>query len=51
MYNFSRLYARPLMTFKPAAGEKGNELVPDLAASAGMPSDGGKTWTYKLRQG
>lgn len=51
MYNFSRLYARPLMTFKPAPGEKGNELVPDLAASPGVPGDGGKTWTYKLRTG
>ncbi|MFJ8632832.1 ABC transporter substrate-binding protein [Streptomyces sp. NPDC093568] len=51
MYNLSRLYARPLMTFKPAAGEAGNELVPDLAASKGVPSDGGKTWTYKLRSG
>ncbi|MFF4831651.1 ABC transporter substrate-binding protein [Streptomyces sp. NPDC001315] len=51
MYNLSRLYARPLMTFKPGAGEEGNTLVPDLAASAGVPSDGGKTWTYKLRSG
>ncbi|MFG2552654.1 ABC transporter substrate-binding protein [Streptomyces sp. NPDC048581] len=51
MYNLSRLYARPLMTFKPAAGEAGNELVPDLAVSPGEPSDGGKTWTYKLRSG
>ncbi|MFD8722655.1 ABC transporter substrate-binding protein [Streptomyces sp. NPDC059629] len=51
MYNFSRLYARPLMTFQPAAGSKGNTLVPDLAASKGVPSDGGKTWTYKLRSG
>ncbi|MET9967800.1 ABC transporter substrate-binding protein [Streptomyces sp. NPDC006356] len=50
-YNFSRLYARPLMTFKPAPGEAGNELVPDLAEGAGTPSDGGKTWTYKIRQG
>ncbi|MGW0706799.1 ABC transporter substrate-binding protein [Streptomyces sp. NPDC002643] len=50
-FNFSRLYARPLMTFKPGAGEAGNELVPDLAESAGTPSDGGKTWTYKIRQG
>ncbi|WP_445081950.1 ABC transporter substrate-binding protein [Streptomyces ipomoeae] len=49
--NFSRLYARPLMTFKPGPGEKGNELVPDLAESAGTPSDGGKIWTYKIRQG
>ncbi|WP_406196950.1 MULTISPECIES: ABC transporter substrate-binding protein [unclassified Streptomyces] len=51
MYNLSRLYARPLMTFKPGAGEEGNTLVPDLAASAGVASDGGKTWTYKLRSG
>ncbi|OIK28965.1 ABC transporter substrate-binding protein [Streptomyces malaysiense] len=51
MYNFSRLYARPLMTFEPAPGSKGNTLVPDLAASKGVPSDGGKTWTYKLRSG
>ncbi|OEJ24908.1 ABC transporter substrate-binding protein [Streptomyces agglomeratus] len=51
IYNFSRLYARPLMTFKPAPGEAGNELVPDLAASKGVPTDGGKTWTYKIREG
>lgn len=51
MYNLSRVYARPLMTFQPGPGEEGNKLVPDLAASAGVPSDGGKTWTYKLRTG
>ncbi|MET9502439.1 ABC transporter substrate-binding protein [Streptomyces sp. NPDC006622] len=51
MYNLSRLYARPLMTFKPGPGEEGNELVPDLASGKGVPSDGGKTWTYKLRAG
>ncbi|MEU2439866.1 ABC transporter substrate-binding protein [Streptomyces rubradiris] len=51
MYNLSRLYARPLMTFKPGPGDEGNTLVPDLAASKGQPSDGGKTWTYKLRPG
>ncbi|MEU8485570.1 ABC transporter substrate-binding protein [Streptomyces sp. NPDC048641] len=51
MYNFSRLYARPLMTFKPDAGEKGNTLVPDLASAPGKPSDGGKTWTYTIRKG
>ncbi|MFF0382170.1 ABC transporter substrate-binding protein [Streptomyces sp. NPDC004286] len=51
MYNLSRLWARPLMTFQPAPGEKGNTLVPDLAAGKGVPSDGGKTWTYKLRPG
>ncbi|MFF6978904.1 ABC transporter substrate-binding protein [Streptomyces sp. NPDC008343] len=51
MYNLSRLYARPLMTFAPGPGEEGNKLVPDLAEGAGVPSDGGKTWTYKLRSG
>ncbi|MDN3262075.1 ABC transporter substrate-binding protein [Streptomyces sp. CSDS2] len=51
MYNLSRLYARPLMTFKPGPGDEGNTLVPDLAAAKGQPSDGGKTWTYKLRSG
>lgn len=51
VYNFSRLYARSLTTFKPGPGPKGNELTPDLAESMGKPSDGGKTWTYKLRKG
>ncbi|MFI1199640.1 ABC transporter substrate-binding protein [Streptomyces sp. BHT-5-2] len=51
VYNFSRLYARPLTTFKPGPGAKGNELAPDLAESLGKSSDGGKTWTYKLRKG
>ncbi|MFI9051130.1 ABC transporter substrate-binding protein [Streptomyces sp. NPDC053427] len=51
IYNFSRLYARPLTTFKPGPGKKGNELVPDLAESMGKATDGGKTWTYKIRKG
>ncbi|WP_405882635.1 ABC transporter substrate-binding protein [Streptomyces sp. NBC_01136] len=49
--NFSRLYARSLTTFKPAAGKAGLEVVPDLAQGLGVPSDGAKTWTYKLRPG
>ncbi|WP_456115291.1 ABC transporter substrate-binding protein [Streptomyces beihaiensis] len=51
MYNFSRLYARPLMTFAPGPGQKGNKLVPDLASGPGKSSDGGKTWTYTIRKG
>ena len=51
MYNLSRLYARPLMTFQPGPGTQGNTLVPDLAESKGASSEGGKTWTYKLRSG
>src|SRR5215204_6571233 len=50
-WNFARLYGRSLMMFKSAPGKEGNTLVPDLAESAGQASDGGKTWTYKLRQG
>lgn len=50
-WNLLRIYARPLVTYNPAPGAKGRELVPDLAESLGTPSDGGKTWTYKLRSG
>ncbi|MFD7918736.1 ABC transporter substrate-binding protein [Streptomyces sp. NPDC059740] len=50
MWNFSRLYARPLTTFSPGAGDKA-KLVPDLAESLGKSSDGGKTWTYRIRKG
>ena len=50
-WNFSRLYARTLMAFKDAPGKDGLTLVPDLAQDKGAVSDGGKTWTYKLKSG
>ncbi|GLY05175.1 MULTISPECIES: ABC transporter substrate-binding protein [Actinoplanes] len=50
-WNFLRLYARGLLTFNPVPGPEGNELTPDLAEGMGTPSDGGKTWTYKIRKG
>ena len=50
-WNFARLYGRSLLMFKSAPGKEGNQLVPDLAEAPGQASDGGKTWTYKLRQG
>ncbi|WP_305787418.1 ABC transporter substrate-binding protein [Symbioplanes lichenis] len=50
-WNFLRLYGRSLLTFKTEPGEAGNELIPDLAEDLGVPSDGGKTWTYKIRKG
>lgn len=50
-WDFTRLYARPLVTFKAVPGKPGLSIVPDLAQSLGTPSDGGKTWTYKLRSG
>ncbi|MEO3824491.1 ABC transporter substrate-binding protein [Actinomadura sp. B10D3] len=49
--NIARQYGRALTTFKPAAGTESNEVVPDLATDLGQSSDGGKTWTYKLRTG
>jgi peptide/nickel transport system substrate-binding protein len=50
-WNFVRLYGRSLMMFQSAPGKEGNQLVPDLAEAPGQSSDGGKTWTYKLRKG
>ncbi|PYC78392.1 ABC transporter substrate-binding protein [Streptomyces tateyamensis] len=51
IYNFSRLYARPLTTFAPGPGQDGNKLVPDLASGMGQVSADGLTWTYHLRSG
>ena len=50
-WDFLRLYGRSLLTFKSEPGAAGNELTPDLAEAAGVPTDGGKTWTYKIRKG
>ena len=50
-WNFLRLYGRSLVMFKPAPGKASNELVPDLAEGLGTPSEGGKVWTYKIRDG
>ncbi|MEU7907970.1 ABC transporter substrate-binding protein [Actinoplanes sp. NPDC049118] len=50
-WNFLRLYGRGLLMFKPTPGAEGNKVTPDLAEGLGVPSDGGKTWTYKLRKG
>ena len=50
-WNFARLYGRSLLMFKAAPGDASNELVPDLAEDLGKASDGGKTWTYKIRTG
>ena len=49
--NFSRLYARGLLTYASVPGVDGTKPVPDLAVALGEPSDGNKTWTYTLRTG
>lgn len=51
VWNFSRLYARSLMTYAPGPGAQAAEPVPDLAEGPGEASDGGKTWTYKIKKG
>lgn len=50
-WNFLRLIGRTLVTFDTAPGKAGQRLVPDLAESLGEASDGGRTWTYRLRDG
>ncbi|WP_371676180.1 ABC transporter substrate-binding protein [Streptomyces sp. NBC_01276] len=47
----TRLLYRTLVTFKGEPGKGGSELVPDLATDLGTPSNGGKTWTFTLKEG
>jgi peptide/nickel transport system substrate-binding protein len=51
MWNFSRLYASPLLTYNPKPGAAGLQLVPDLATGLGQVSDNGLTWTYHIKPG
>ena len=50
-WNLVRLYTRALTMFKVVPGTGSAQLVGDLAQGLGVSSDGGKTWTYKLRPG
>ena len=51
-WDFSRYYARTLMTYKVGApGATSTTLVPGLAAAAPTVSSDGKTWTVKIRSG
>jgi peptide/nickel transport system substrate-binding protein len=49
--DLARLYARSLVTYAPAPAAAGLHVVPDLAEGLGRASDGGRTWTYRLREG
>jgi peptide/nickel transport system substrate-binding protein len=49
--NFYRLVYRTLTTPAPGNAQDPNAIVPDLAAALGKQSDGGKTWTYTLKDG
>jgi len=50
--NFVMLYADPLTTYKSCPGLTcGNTVVPALATTLGVASDGNKTWTYHIKPG
>jgi peptide/nickel transport system substrate-binding protein len=51
MWNFSRLYARPLLSYKDVPGDGGLQLVPNLATGVGQVSADGLSWTYHIRPG
>src|SRR5256714_9567261 len=40
-----------LLAFKKAGGDAAFDVVPDLAESLPKPTNGGKTWVFKLRKG
>jgi hypothetical protein len=40
-----------LVTYRKAGGLAGGELVPDLATAIPQPTDGGRTYTFSLRDG
>src|ERR1700680_2004867 len=49
MWNLTRLYAMPLMTYKSCPGQCGLQVVPDLATGPGVVSNNGLTWTYHIQ--
>jgi len=49
MWNLTRLYTMPLMTYKSCPGQCGLSVVPDLATAPGVVSDNGLTWTYHIK--
>jgi peptide/nickel transport system substrate-binding protein len=51
MWDFSRLYATPLITYRACPGSCGLQLVPGLATGLGQVSADGLTWTYHLKHG
>jgi peptide/nickel transport system substrate-binding protein len=48
-WDLQRLISRGLLMYKPAPGNEGTQLVPDLAKEVPTSPDGGITWTYHLK--
>jgi peptide/nickel transport system substrate-binding protein len=40
-----------LLAFKKAGGDAAFDVVPDIATSLPKPTNGGKTWVFKIRKG
>jgi hypothetical protein len=51
VWDFSQLYATPLVTYRACPGSCGLQLVPGLATGLGQVSADGLTWTYHLKRG
>jgi YVTN family beta-propeller protein len=49
--SFARLEYDTLVTFEPVPGPSGLRLVPDLALQVPTPTDGGRTYSFRLRPG
>src|SRR5262249_39368716 len=48
---YMNLITRSLMGSNHVPGAAGNKIVPDLAVSVPKPTNGGKTYTFKIKQG
>jgi peptide/nickel transport system substrate-binding protein len=51
VWNLQRLYVRQLLAYDSKPGDAGTKLVPDLAEALPVLSNGGKTYTLKLKDG
>src|SRR5947207_14883893 len=49
--NLSRVLNRTLTTFRAEPGAAASQIVGDLATDTGRPSDGNKTWDFRLKAG
>ncbi|WP_432586953.1 ABC transporter substrate-binding protein [Streptomyces sp. HD1123-B1] len=50
-WNFARYFTRQLVTWSTEPGDKSTTLVADLAKDTARVTDGGRTYTYTLREG
>ena len=48
---YSNLLVRTLVGYNHVAGPAGNKVVPDLAVALPVPTNGGLTYTFKLKKG